>query len=64
MSACIHCRMFGLHLEDSQEDMILTSSQCCQRTESVYPNKSSEDLEQVQKKLKCEILYIGVEQDN
>ena len=27
--------LYVLHLEDSQEDMLLSSSQCCQHTESV-----------------------------
>ena len=39
--------LYVLHLEDSQEDMLLTSSQCSQHTKSVYPKKCSE--EQVQK---------------
>ena len=54
--------LYVLHLEDSQEDMLLTSSQCCQHTESVYPKMCSE--EQIQKISKCQINIIGVEQDN
>ena len=54
--------LYVLRLEDSQEDMLLTSSQCCQHTESVYPKKCLE--EQVQKISMYQMLYIGVEQDN
>ena len=32
--------LYVLHLEDSQEDTLLTSSQCCQHAESVYVQKS------------------------
>ena len=61
-NVCQTTLLYVLHLEDSQEDMLLSSIQCCQHTESVYLKKSSE--EQVQKILKCQILYIAVEQDN
>ena len=53
--------LYVLHLDDSQEDMLLTSS--------VLPtyrvSLSKEVFRRARtKKSKCQILYIGVEQDN